>query len=174
MKKSDLIKIGSILKVNRKTGELTVALRLGADKIPETLKVIFLEIDGEPVPFFPLDEIIVSSEFLRVSLEDYNHPDQAQSFAGADVFVENSLQASNGDHAYTPEQLIGFKVIDKEYGAIGFVDQVVESPMQYILQINHNDKEILVPLVEAFILSIDEDNKTIDMDLPEGLIDLYV
>ena len=40
--------------------------------------------------------------------------------------------------------------------------------------INSNDKEILIPINDDFILELDRINKTIKMDLPEGLLKIYI
>jgi 16S rRNA processing protein RimM len=171
MKNISLIKIGTVLKVNRKTGELTVALRPEASQVSIAPDVVFLQIDGAPVPFFPLGEVAVFSEMMKITLLDYSHPDKAQAFVGADMLIENQNPARE-NIPFLTEQLIGYKVYDKANGHIGFVEQVVEAKMQYILQINNNDTEILVPLVDEFIVAINEDEKKLHLDLPDGLIGL--
>jgi hypothetical protein len=35
-------------------------------------------------------------------------------------------------------------------------------------------KEILIPMVDHFLVKIDRDNKKVIMDLPEGLIEMYL
>ncbi len=36
----------------------------------------------------------------------------------------------------------------------------------------HNGREVLIPLNESLIVSVDRENKTLLMDLPEGLLDM--
>ena len=36
----------------------------------------------------------------------------------------------------------------------------------------HNGREVLVPLNESLIVAIDRENRTLLMDLPEGLLDM--
>ena len=43
---------------------------------------------------------------------------------------------------------------------------------QYLFEVIVNEKRILIPIVDEFIVNIDNDNKKIIMNLPEGLTDL--
>jgi 16S rRNA processing protein RimM len=45
-------------------------------------------------------------------------------------------------------------------------------PQQEIAVVVYQNKEVLIPLNEKLIVSIDEDKKVILMDLPEGLLTL--
>lgn len=42
------------------------------------------------------------------------------------------------------------------------------------MQIDFNGKEILIPAVDEFFKEIDRQNKTIYIEAPEGLIDIYL
>ena len=46
------------------------------------------------------------------------------------------------------------------------------SPM-FVIQ-NEQGKEILIPLVDHWIQKVDRENKQILLDLPEGLIDVFL
>jgi len=51
---------------------------------------------------------------------------------------------------------------------------VNDSAAQTFLEIQHdNSTTILVPLLDAFIKNVDRENKTLHIEAPEGLIDLY-
>ena len=44
--------------------------------------------------------------------------------------------------------------------------------MQNLLIVKTKKKEIMIPLVNNFIINLDKKNKIITVDLPDGLIDL--
>jgi 16S rRNA processing protein RimM len=51
--------------------------------------------------------------------------------------------------------------------------EVIQNPGQWLINIlSPENKEILVPLHEHFILRIDTRKQTIIMDLPEGLTEI--
>jgi 16S rRNA processing protein RimM len=55
---------------------------------------------------------------------------------------------------------------------IGEVDEVVKLPGQDLLSVTKLGKQVLIPMVKQFIVSIDIDSKTIVINPPEGLLDV--
>lgn len=67
----------------------------------------------------------------------------------------------------------GWIVHDEGYGFVGEVTHIEPRPLQPLLHIVREDgAEVLVPLVEDFISSIDEDARRIVTNCPSGLFDL--
>ncbi len=71
-------------------------------------------------------------------------------------------------------EVIGWQVIDKEKGDIGTIASVIDYPAQALFQIMKNDKEILIPIIDQVIKKVDRDKKTMHIEAPNGLIDLYL
>ncbi len=70
---------------------------------------------------------------------------------------------------------IGFMIHDVASGKkLGPIEEIIELPTQLTAAVVLNQKEVLIPLHEDLILSIDLENQIVTMDLPEGLIDLYL
>jgi 16S rRNA processing protein RimM len=63
-------------------------------------------------------------------------------------------------------------VIYNNNSIIGKIIDIVENKNQDLFEVVFNEKRILVPLVDEFIVNIDNDTKKIIMNLPEGLTDL--
>ena len=175
MEKQDFTKAGTISKVNKKTGELTIIFGKKHPDFALDSNFIFLEIDGGLVPFFVAEEGPVSPDYFRVTLEDYDSPELAQRFVGCRVYVPSE---KNGPPAGVEnvdlEALVGFAVFDENHGRLGEVAAVMESPEQVLLQVFKDGSEILIPFTEAFLLGFDLENKFISLDLPDGLVDLYL
>jgi len=56
---------------------------------------------------------------------------------------------------------------------IGFIHKINTLSQQPILiVINEKKQEIMIPLVDDFIISVNKKNKIITVDLPMGLIDM--
>lgn len=65
-------------------------------------------------------------------------------------------------------------MIDKNFGKIGILKDVYDHTPQHIFVIDHQGKDVLVPINDNLIEKMDKSNKTIFLDLPDGLIDLYL
>ena len=72
------------------------------------------------------------------------------------------------------KDLLGFLVIDEEHGELGEIVDVTEMPQQFIATVELEEgKQLMFPLSEDLILGIDAEEEIIEVDLPEGLVDLY-
>lgn len=83
-------------------------------------------------------------------------------------------------HADLPEDallatagLVGWLANDREAGFEGTVSDVLEHPGQALLQLSGEDgKTVLIPLVDEFIVEVDEEHRRIELSAPCGLYDL--
>lgn len=67
----------------------------------------------------------------------------------------------------------GFEVFDEREGLVGTAERIEELPGQHLLSVRRADgSTFLVPLVDEIVLGLDEDARRIDVDLPNGLLDL--
>ena len=66
------------------------------------------------------------------------------------------------------------KVAINGFGRIGrnILRSIIENKNQDLFEVIVNEKRILIPIVDEFVVNIDNDNKKIIMNLPEGLTDL--
>jgi 16S rRNA processing protein RimM len=65
-------------------------------------------------------------------------------------------------------------VIDKFLGQVGPVSEVYNYPNQDFIVIRKDDKEALIPINDDIILRVDRETRVIEVDLPEGLMDIYL
>lgn len=97
--------------------------------------------------------------------------DDASALAGCSCLARRAdLPEDLGEEA--PGLLLGYTVFDDEQGEIGQVVEVVENPGQWLLSIEGPRGALLVPFVEPIVCGIDEDERIIEIDAPEGLLDL--
>lgn len=75
--------------------------------------------------------------------------------------------------------LVDFALLDADENAIGRIVALEENPAHPLLVVelddpatDKNTKSVRIPLVEEFIINIDEGEATIQMRLPEGLLDI--
>ncbi len=136
---------------------------------------IFVEIDGIPVPFFISDDSLYFFEdnTVRLHLDDINNVEKAQEFIGNPVFFIKDCLKENSE-ASNPHSWINFKVNDKSLGFMGtvveFNDEIAQNPL---IIVEKDNKNLLIPYNETFIIEILLDNKEIITELPAGFLDLY-
>jgi 16S rRNA processing protein RimM len=70
------------------------------------------------------------------------------------------------------ERFEGYQLVDQELGNLGVIEEIVESPGQHLAMLDYQGREVVVPLNPVFIQSVDHNAKKVQVDLPEGLLDL--
>lgn len=167
-----LTKIGYISKAFGFKGELKCNLDVVtlSEKIP---KFIWMHIDGKPVPFF-VEQFDLNKSNLVVKFEDLDNEEDAKKLKNTSIYCQTDIFNDFFEKEESLEELIGFKVIDIQKGNIGVVESIIDNSIQPTLVILFEEKEILIPYAENIILSIDDDTETIEIDAPDGLIDMYL
>jgi 16S rRNA processing protein RimM len=174
MQKEDFFLLGKITKFNKKTADVTIITDADSPEAYVNSEVLFLEIDGGLAPFFVKELRMKDSSGLVTLLEDYDIPEKAQKLVGCRVYLPSSQLTKLEDDKFYFHDIIGYMVIDEQAGELGAIAQVLEAPEQELLQVFNQQKEILIPLVDEFIVRVDKRKKQLFMNLPEGLIDLYL
>ena len=70
------------------------------------------------------------------------------------------------------EGIIGWDVIDEAKGHLGTVTDIIENPMQTLIQVQTPYGDVFIPAVDEFIVDINEDDEAIMVSIPQSLIDL--
>lgn len=173
MNKNDCYCVGYISKVSGNFGDLTFVLDVDNSNFYKELKSIFIEINNSLIPFF-IKKIQIKEKNATVSIDGIDNIKKAFELIGSSLFLPLTFLPVLKDKKFYLHEIINFIVIDKMYGEVGFIKNVLSYPQQIIFQVFKNEKEILIPGIEEFILSIDKDQKIIHMSLPDGLIELYL
>jgi 16S rRNA processing protein RimM len=165
------ILLGRITKINGYEGAVTVKLeKTFTENIPQ-MESVFLEIDGRSVPFFISDFEYSGADILKISFEGYDSIEKINEFTGCRVFLTSGMPV--GPQTDEFQSLTGYTVLIKDDKLLGSITEVISNPGQMLLNIvSPENKIILIPLHEDFIVSIDNIKKIIVMDIPEGLIDI--
>ena len=173
MKKEECFHLGYFSKIHGFKGELILLAREEISLNLKELESVFIDINGQLIPFF-IEIISQSGTTFIIKFLDIDNALKAQQYLKCNVFIPLSALPKPKKKEITFIDLVGFKVIDDTYGDIGEVSHVMEMPQQLILEIKKGTKEILIPANENIIHKIDKKKKTILIDAPDGLIDIYL
>lgn len=174
MREKDCFYLGKIAKKFSFKGEVLVYLDTDEPEMYEDLESMFVEFNGHLVPFFIENASLHKNKFLRVLFEDMNSEEDADRIIGCEVYLPlTMLPELDGDKFYFHE-IIGFEVQDQRLGFIGNITGVNDANVQALFEIEYKGVQILVPMIDEFIIKLDRENKTIHLNTPEGLVDLYI
>ena len=57
---------------------------------------------------------------------------------------------------------------------LGEIIEVIEQPHQVLCTILYNGKEAMIPVHQDNLIKLDKKNKKVFVELPEGLLDIYL
>ncbi len=129
-------------------------------------KAIFIGIDGFKIPLF-IQHLNLNKALVRI--DKIKNQKQLKELVGQDIFIEGDERLDQV--ASDLEFLAGFFIVDSQtnmqLGEIVSVEIYPAHPMAFI---SDGNDEMMIPLVEDWIVEVDVANKLLHMNLPEGLI----
>ncbi|MDD2195578.1 MAG: ribosome maturation factor RimM [Bacteroidales bacterium] len=164
-----LTEVGTIQRTHGVNGEVQV-LWFNYDPLDHKLESVFLRIEGIPIPF-AITTIRGKGQKSIVKFDEVDGPDMATNLVGLTVLSEiKQLEVS--DELYL-DDLVGYSVVNQNGNLLGEIEQLQDfSGNLVFLVVDSAGKELLIPAASDFIVELNEDTKTLLMQLPDGLVDL--
>jgi 16S rRNA processing protein RimM len=174
MRKEECFYLGKIAKKFSFKGEVLIYLDTDEPELYENMESVFVEFNKDLIPYFIANSSLHKNDFLRVKFEDVESEEEADKMIGCGVYLPlNMLPKLEGNKFYFHE-VIGFEIEDKRLGIFGKIVSINDSTAQPLFEVENGSVEILVPMIDQFMVKIDRENKKVIMDLPEGLIEMYL
>ena len=126
------------------------------------------------IPYFVDKSQLHKSNLLRLKFEDVSSEIDAEQLLKKEVYLPLALLPKLEGNTFYYHEIIGFHIVDENFGSVGLISGVNDSSAQVLFEIDRNGIEILIPLNDDIISSVDRTNKTVTVNTPPGLIDLYL
>ena len=171
---SDPVLIGRVGSPSGLRGEFRVTLYAAdSDNLKEG-KVLLLK-HGK-------DEISAKIERARyqkdrpvIKLEGFDDRTSVEALRGMEISIEASDLEELHEGEHYVRDLIGCRVVDIAEGGekeIGVLQDVIQNTAQSVLDVKTSEgKSVLIPAVDAFMRSIDEEAGLIEVELIPGFIE---
>ena len=172
MRKEDCFFLGTVVAKYSFKGEVLIKLDTDDPEAYLSLQSFLLEDESHLIPYFTTKVQLHKSQLLRVSVEGVKSEKQADLMIGKSVYLPLDQLPKLDDDQFYFHEIIGFEVIDSLQGPIGTITGVNDASSQVLLEVEHNDREILIPLVYELIQQLDKQQKQLYLSIPEGLLDL--
>ena len=170
-----MLQIAKILKSNGTDGGLLIGVRdieVGQIDLQEP---VFIEFDGLPVPFFIQDLQQRGTSKAIIHLNDITSLADAEEVVGRGLFIEGEWEEEE-EMDFTGWTLLNRGV---QVGTVTGMEPIPGNLCVYVRKSSHSghqssqsglDPEPLIPLHPDLILSADPDTRTLNLDLPDGLV----
>jgi 16S rRNA processing protein RimM len=168
----EYLNIGKLGKIFGLDLQLRVHVLTGMEELwdahIQNNQAIYVGIDGFKIPFFvaTFDDGKELVQFKKVDSESL-----IKEMSGCDIFIEQTEELKQ--RVVDVDALITLEIFDANTNQlIGIIDRIEEYPAHPMAIIVRDGEEIMIPIVEDWIVEIQEEQRRIVMELPEGLVDL--
>lgn len=173
MHKKDCFYLGKIVRKHSFRGEVVIKLDTDEPELYQNLESVFVLLGGNLIPFFIDESLLQKGNQLRVRFEDVDSEEDADNILGSGIYMPLTMLPKLAGNKFYFHEVIGFEVEDVNAGSVGIIDGINDSTAQALFEIKDGDTEILIPMIDEFIVKIDRENKKVVVNTPEGLIAMY-
>jgi len=164
--------IGHVCKTHGLNGQFTIKLSIPIDLCPLFTKLKIIYIENTSTPLKITSSVLSNRLFLKTKLKNINTREDAK------LILRKNITIREGDHAHIDKAIeekngfVNFKMMDKNLGEIGIITKIDFNRPQSILLVKNENKIILIPYVKEFIININKETQEVNVDLPEGIVDI--
>lgn len=162
--KSDFIEAGKIVNTHGVAGAVKIEVWLDSPAYMKKFHRLFV---GRTKREYKVLSSSVQKSFLLVSFEGVGDINAAMTLRDEVVYISRA-DAKLPSGRYFLCDIIGSRVIDENGAEIGILEDIMENPAQPIYVVR-GEREILIPAVPEFVLSVDPDQELIKVHLLEGM-----
>ena len=177
IKEEQLIEIGTIQKLHGLKGELNVSVSNAIFDEVKKCPYLVCQMDGIFVPFFIDSYRWKGDTIVLLQFEDVDTPEKANDFCGKTLYFDRRCFTTKEAKDYDTEVeedkgMVGYHVVDVTLGDLGEITDINDLTANILFIVDHNGEELLIPAADELVRNIDDEQKTILMDLPAGLVNL--
>ncbi len=176
-------KVGKIGKAHALSGTLKLFFHYPLKENGlSNLSHLFVDVVSPPIPFFI--EWVKSAPqegIYHVKFESTTDKEEATILANKEVYL---TKEEISQYFAIPEKdvfsledetdVTGFTIFDSNHGTIGTIEGVYEVAEQLLVQVTYQGHEVMIPLNNETLKQVDDNEKVIYVNLPEGLLAIYL
>jgi 16S rRNA processing protein RimM len=154
-------------------GEMSVFLDVDEPAKYSSLRSVLILTPQGLVPY-ALSSIRISATRSTIILDGLS-ADEALMLQGKEMYLPLAMLPPLTGNKFYFHEVRGFDVVDENYGYVGVLKEIIDNGPQPIISVSaQSEKEVLVPLIDEFIVSLDRNSRALTIKAPEGLIEFYL
>ena len=168
IRREEVYKIGKLGKTHGVRGE--ISFLLDDDVFDRTdADYLILDIDGILVPFFIEEYRFKTDSNALMKFDGIDTQERARELTGCNVYFPRTL-ADEDETNVSWAELVGYSLIDSNSGkAIGEIAAIDDSTINILFELTDGK---LIPASEELIQQIDTKRYQIEINLPQGILEL--
>ena len=169
--------LGYLIKTHGLRGQIVAHFDVDDVSAYTKLKTVYLTLAGAPTKLVEHQVEKVqpqSGNKVLLKLRGIERIEEAELLRGSQLYLPLAALPELKEDQFYFHDVIGFTVVDKNQGPLGIVENFYELPQQDMLAMSYQGQEVLIPVVDELISHADHAKKEIYVNLPDGLLDVYL
>jgi 16S rRNA processing protein RimM len=164
---AEVLTIGRLIKPQGRKGELLVEPLSDRPERFASLRAVLIETPDGGFERKAVTDCWPHKGRFVLKLAGVDSIDAAERLRGRDVGIDEAELQPLPQGSYYHHQLVGLQVRDRAGRALGRVERVLETGAVPVLQVGGAAGELLLPLVDRFVLAVDLAAGTLTAVVPE-------
>ncbi|MFQ5450060.1 MAG: ribosome maturation factor RimM [Nitrospinaceae bacterium] len=168
---SEWISVGKITKTHGLKGELKVRFRISDSGLLSQIHRLRLMGENGPGTELEVEFFRGDPSRLIIKFKELNSIDEAKAFSGHTLYArrEDFHELPEGEYYWF--QIEGLKVYDEAGQYYGCVHEIIATGSNDVYVVRDGEKEILLPMIEPVVKTIDLQEKKLIFHKLDGLIE---
>ena len=168
----EMFALGRTLKPHGLKGDVAVKLDVDAPSEYRDLNMVWVSQQGSMVPY-TVTMVSVRPKVTVFHFEGTDDVEGAKAMSGRGLFLPVDILPGLSGLKFYYHEVIGFDLVDLHHGNLGKIKQVLDLPGNPLFQTVLNGVEGLFPMTDEVLCEVNREGKTITVQLPDGLYELY-
>jgi len=171
---NDVFCLGKTVKTHGLSGEISCFIDADEPLIYSNIEAVFVRHKQNLIPYIIECIHINEKGFCIIKFKNIDNYAQAKVLCKKELYLPLDLLPPRTGNSFYFHEIIGFCVEDINYGYVGKINSVIENALQPLFAIDFDNKEVLIPIHDDFIVEVNRKDKKIIVNTPPGLIEIYL
>lgn len=167
----DFLRVGVITTTHGIKGEVKVFPTTDNPARFEVLKNAFIVYKNEKINV-TIKSVKFFKQYVIVKFKEFDDINLVEKYKSCDLIIDRKDAVELEENEYFICDLIGLNVITDEGEDFGVITDVLTSSANDIYVVKHNDKEVLLPVIDQCVLDVNIEEKKVTVHIMDGLLDL--
>ncbi len=165
-----LLEVGTVVGTHGLRGDLKIRLNSGDPDVLKGVRKIQLRQVSGNVKTVDICRNVLHKRQLLLRFAGYESINLIDEFNGAVLLLRPDDLPGLGRDEYYWGELSGLEVVDRKYGCLGHVEDMLSTGAHDTYVVNGFYGEVLIPAVKQFVKNIDLETGVMAVELPDGLV----
>ena len=168
----DLLEVGKIINTHGLRGDVKVMAWTDTPDVFEDFETLYLKKAKEMIPL-TVTSVKYQKNNLIVKFKEYSDINEVEPLKNSVLYADRADLGELPEGVYYIADLIGMTVKKENGEVVGIVDDVLQTGANDIYSVKREGmKDLLIPVIDDVVLSVDTEAREITVRLLEGLEDL--